>query len=152
MICLQQSHFITKCVTLILKRALITVFACCLASIFLLSACGSSGDQEIPKSRKFTIAVENQSMEPVRLRFDALFTGSCQKGHEREIVPSKTSRVLDIRFEGCVNNGGDRIEGVVYEFFPADGSIKENAEKIDGQVINGSKIICGNSNCTLLTH
>jgi hypothetical protein len=150
MVVVQQTEFMTKCATLMARRVALTLFVFGLASLFLTSGCGKGDALEHPRSRRYTIAVDNQSANPVRLRFDAYDNGYCQKGHAKEVIPSKTSRVIQISFEGCVNGGGDQIDGVVYEFSPQDLGAKSAQDVVKGKVINGSKIICADGSCKCL--
>lgn len=148
---IHQVDFITECAGLMLKRAALILLTFCFGCLFFLSGCGKNDEREQAKSRKYVIAVDNQSSDPVKLRFDAYYNGYCQRGHAKEVIPSKTSRVFEIVFQGCMNSGGERIDGVVYEFNPIPGSAKVTGEKLDGQVFNGAKIICIEAKCNVLT-
>ena len=143
---IRQDGFVTECVMLMFKRVALTMFVFFGVSLLLLSGCGKGDHLEVPKSRKYTIAVENQSVDPVKLRFDAYYTGYCQKGHAKEVIPSQTMRIIEVSFEGCVNGGGDSIETVVYEF-GQQVSGKARPEHMAGKIVNGSKIICNAGKC-----
>lgn len=113
--------------------------------------CGDINKADLPKSKAFTIAVDNQSLAPVKLRFDALQNGNCEKGRAKETIPSQTSRVIDVSFFGCVNGGGEKIDAVVYEFLSQDHPSKSSRESISGVITDGSKIVCADNACKLVS-
>jgi hypothetical protein len=143
----QPTVFFAECMTLMARRVMVSLLLLAIGSLLLLSGCGGNASQEAPRSRTYTIAIDNQSSQPVKLRFDAVANGQCEKGHVKDTIPSASSRVISVAFLGCTSGGGSKIATVVYEFLSQGAPETAVRESVSGSIIDGSKIICLDGSC-----
>lgn len=111
----------------------------------LANACGAGDPLESPKDHRYEFMVENQSDKEVKLHFDAYYGYYCDRGYVTAIIPPKTQEKVKFRFSGCVNGGGETIDGLNYTVGP----------DVQGGVsypVSGSKIVCTEqSGCSVTT-
>jgi hypothetical protein len=111
----------------------------------MLSSCGPGGPLESPKDHRHEFVVENQSDKEVKLNFDAYYGDYCDRGYVTAIIPPKTQEKVKFRFTGCVNGGGETIDGVKY-------SVGSETQGGVSYPVSGSKIICSeDSGCNVTT-
>jgi hypothetical protein len=90
------------------------------AALAGLAACGPGDPLERPKTRRHSLFVENRSSGDVSLSFEAYYGSYCSSGTSAASVAAGASEDVEVVFEGCVNGGGDSIDGVTWTL--ADGS------------------------------
>lgn len=125
-------------------RIFVSIALAVAAASTTVTSCGRGGPLESPKDHKYEFVVENQSSQPVKLSADAYYGGYCDRGYVTAIIPPKSKEMVKVKFAGCVNGGGEKVDSLAISMDP------EKLELVPHPA-SGSKIVCTDEGGCLLT-